>query len=272
MEYIEIVKAIILGIIQGITEWLPISSTGHMLLFNEFFALNVTANFLKVFLVVIQLGSILAVVILYFYQLNPFSRKKTLTERKNTWALWFKIALASVPIALVGVFFEEKIEALFYHDITVIAIALIVYGTLFILMESRRKRNRINSLKQLNFLDAFLIGCFQVLAVIPGTSRSGSTILGATLLQTERKTAAEFSFFLAIPAMFGASLLKLIKYGWSFSNQETMILATGFLVAFFVSIVVIKMLLTYLRRHDFKLFGYYRIALGIIILVYFYML
>lgn len=272
MEFIEIIKVIFLGIIQGITEWLPISSTGHMLLFNEFFALNVTDQFLKTFLVVIQLGSILAVVILYFYRLNPFAPTKTISERKETWSLWFKIVVASIPVAIIGFLFEDKIDALFYNNIMIIAIALIVYGNFFIWMESGRKRHRINSLKQLNYLDAFIIGVFQTLALIPGTSRSGSTILGATLLKTERKTAAEFSFFLAIPAMFGASLLKLIKYGLKFTQNEAILLAIGFVVAFFVSILVIRMLLAYIRKHDFKVFGYYRIVLGIIILIYYYII
>lgn len=272
MEVIELIKTIILGIIQGITEWLPISSTGHMLLFNEFFALNVSDQFLKVFLVVIQLGSILAVIILYFYRLNPFATTKTISERKETWSLWFKIVVASIPVAIVGLLFEDKIDALFYNNIMVIAIALIVYGNLFIWMENSRKRNRVTSLKNLMIVDALIIGLFQTLALIPGTSRSGSTILGATLIRTERKTAAEFSFFLAIPAMFGASVLKLVKYGLRFSQAEAVILATGFLVAFFVSILVIRLLLAYIRNHDFKIFGYYRIILGIIILIYYYII
>lgn len=272
MFIIEIIKAIALGIIQGVTEWLPISSTGHMLLFDEFFKLDVSDEFFKVFTVVIQLGSIMAVVLMYFKRLNPFSPRKTIVEKRETWAMWFKIIVAIIPLGIVGVLFEDAIDALFYDNIVVIAIALIVYGIAFIVMEQRRRRPRIRSIANISYLDAFLIGCFQVLSVVPGTSRSGSTILGATLIGTERKTAAEFSFFMAIPVMFGASLLKIIKVGVAFTLQEIVILLVGCLVAFVVSVVVIKFLMAYIRKHDFKIFGYYRIVLGIIILIYFYFL
>ncbi|HIU48432.1 MAG TPA: undecaprenyl-diphosphate phosphatase, partial [Candidatus Avimonoglobus intestinipullorum] len=211
MYFLELIKAVILGIVQGITEWLPISSTGHMILVNEFLQLNQSTDFINLFLVVIQFGSILAVVTLYFHKLNPFSPKKSAVEKKDTWTMWFKVLVAVIPAGVIGILFEEQIDTYLYGPY-VVAAALIVYGILFIVIENRKKQPAVNSISQLSYKTAFLIGVFQILALVPGTSRSGSTILGAVILGTSRVVAAEFSFFLAVPMMVGASLLKIVKY------------------------------------------------------------
>ena len=270
----EIIKAIILGIIQGITEWLPISSTGHMILFNEIWPLELSEEFVNLFLVVIQLGSILAVLILYFRKLNPFAPSKSSAEKKSTWMLWAKVLVACMPAAIIGVLFDDMIDAVLYNSVTV-ATTLIIYGVLFIVIENSKIKPRTLELEELDFKTAALIGAFQMLALIPGTSRSGSTILGATLLGCSRFVAAEFSFFMAIPMMFGASGLKLLKYvlsnGLSFSMNEIIVLAVGMIVAFVVSVFAIKFLMSYIKKHDFKAFGRYRIILGIVVIGYFLM-
>lgn len=264
----EFLKAILFGIIEGITEWLPISSTGHMILAEEFIKLNVSAEFWKMFLVVIQLGAILAVVFLYFKKLNPFSPSKTTQEKSDTWTLWFKVLISCVPAAIIGLLFDEQIDK-FLDNPWIVAVMLIIYGVLFILIEKRKRKATITQLKDITYRTALIIGIFQLLALIPGTSRSGATILGAILIGTSREIAAEFTFFLAIPVMFGASLLKLIKFGLIFSSTELMILIVGMITAFIVSIIAIKFLISYIKKNDFKAFGYYRIILGIIVLVYF---
>jgi undecaprenyl-diphosphatase len=269
MEFIEIIKAVILGVVEGITEWLPISSTGHMILVDEFLKLNVSPAFKEMFLVVIQLGAILAVVVLYFHKLNPFSSQKTRKEKNSTLRLWIKVIIAVIPAGIIGAIFDEKLNLLFYNFQTV-AVTLILYGILFIVAENYNK-SRVPSVTryaQLSYKRALLIGVFQVLSLIPGTSRSGATILGAILLGTSRGIAAEFSFFLAIPVMFGASALKVRNFGFSLQPMEWAILITGMAVAFLVSIIAIKFLTGYVKRNDFKVFGYYRIVLGIIVLLY----
>lgn len=268
MQIIEFLKVFILGIVQGITEWLPVSSTGHMILVNQFLPLAGEKSFVDVFMVVIQFGSILAVVTLYFHKLNPFSPKKTKKEKADTVSLWFKVLTAVVPAAIIGVLFEDKIDALFFNAPTVAA-TLIIYGILFIIIESRHKKPTITTFEGLSYKTALLIGVFQILALIPGTSRSGSTILGAVLLGTSRYIAAEFSFFLAIPVMLGASLLKIVKYGLAFSGMQWALLIFGMVVAYVVSVIAIKFLMKYIKKHDFKAFGYYRIVLGIIVISYF---
>ncbi|MDD4570954.1 MAG: undecaprenyl-diphosphate phosphatase [Clostridia bacterium] len=270
MDFIEIIKTIFLGIVQGITEWLPISSTGHMILTDEFIHLNVSQAFMDMFLVVIQLGSILAVLVLYFHKLNPFSPKKNTVEKQETLSLWLKVIIAIIPAGVIGVLFNDKIDKLFFNYQTV-TITLILYGILFIVVENYNKRRtpKVDTLEKLDFKTAFLIGCFQILSLIPGTSRSGSTILGAILIGTSRNIAAEFSFFLAVPIMFGASLIKLLKFGFSFTNNELIILLTGMITAFVVSILAIKFLVGYIKKHDFKAFGYYRIILGLVVITYF---
>ena len=270
MQIWEIIKAAILGIIEGITEWLPISSTGHMILADEFIRLNVSDAFKEMFLVVIQLGAILAVLVLYFHKLNPFSPKKSAVEKKETFSLWGKVIVACIPAAVIGLLFDDKIDELFYNYITV-AITLILYGILFIVIENRNKNRapKVNTLAELSYRTALFIGVFQVLSLIPGTSRSGATILGAILIGTSRYVAAEFTFFLAIPVMFGASLLKIVKFGFDFTGSEIAILLTGMIVAFVVSIFAIKFLMGYIKKHDFKAFGWYRIALGVVVVGYF---
>ena len=270
MFFIEILKAIFLGIVEGITEWLPISSTGHMILVDEFIKLDVSKEFLDMFMVVIQLGAILAVLVLYFHKLNPFSRKKTLVERKQTWSLWLKVIIACLPAAVIGLIFDDKINELFFNAWT-IAITLIVYGVLFIIVEifNRKRKPKIRELSQLPYTMAFLIGVFQLLALIPGTSRSGVTIITALLLGASRFVAAEFTFFLAIPVMLGASALKLVKFGFSYTGLEIAILIAGVLTAFLVSVLAIKFLMKYIKKHYFKIFGVYRILLGIAVIIYF---
>ena len=268
----DILKAIILGIIEGLTEWLPVSSTGHMILADEFIHMDITPAFKEMFLVVIQLGAILSIVVLFWNKLWPFSFKKGQPHvKKDTFQLWFKVLVASIPALIVGLPFNDQIDALFYNYITV-SITLILYGVLFIWMDNRNRRYqpRVRNLGQLTYKHAFIMGCFQVLALIPGTSRSGATILGAVLVVgCARPVAAEFSFFMAIPAMAGASLLKLVKFGFSFTGMEVAILAVGSLVAFVVSMLSVGFLMNYVKKHDFKVFGWYRIALGAVVLAYF---
>ncbi|OCN04866.1 undecaprenyl-diphosphatase [Erysipelotrichaceae bacterium MTC7] len=263
---VEILKAIILGIIQGITEWLPISSTGHLILFEQIMPFG-DPKFFELFKVIIQFGSILAVCILYFNRLNPLSSKKNEAQKKMTWDLWLKIIIGCIPGGIAGVFLDDIIEDIL-SGVIVIAVALIFYGILFILIENRKRLPKYTKLEDLDYKTAFGIGCFQMLALVPGTSRSGSTIIGATLLGCSRSVASEFSFFLAVPMMAGASLLKLLKIGLAFSGLQIAMLIVGTLVSFIVSIFAIRFLLNYIRKHDFKIFGYYRIVLGIIILAF----
>lgn len=278
---VEFLKAVLFGIVEGITEWLPISSTGHMILLNEFVKLDVSEEFWEMFLVVIQLGAILAVVLLFWNQIWPFGKKNNRHPagrtgflsycKKDIWVLWFKIVVACLPAAVVGILFDEFFESLFYNSVCV-AVALIVFGVGFILIENRNKgmKIKIGSLADITFTTALIIGMFQLIAAIfPGTSRSGATILGALLIGVSRTVAAEFTFFLAIPVMLGASLLKVLKFGFSFSANEMMVLATGMITAFVISVVVIRFLMGYIKKHDFKVFGWYRIILGIIVLLYF---
>ena len=277
---IEILKAILFGIVEGITEWLPISSTGHMILLNEIVSLNVSDEFYSMFEVVIQLGAILAVVILFWNQIWPFGKKDNKEPLAKTGAgayikwdifkLWFHILVSCVPAAIVGVLFDEQLEALFYNYQTV-AIMLILFGVAFIVIENWNKTRtpKVETLNDITYKTAFLIGMFQVLSIIPGTSRSGATIIGALLIGVSRVAAAEFTFFLAVPVMFGLSALKMIKFGLSFTSAEFAILIIGCVVAYLVSIVVIKFLMSYIKKHDFKIFGWYRIVLGVIVLAYF---
>ena len=278
---IEILKAILFGIVEGITEWLPISSTGHMILLDEFIKLDVSADFYSMFQVVIQLGAIMAVVVLFWNDFFPFGKKNNKQPMSQTGILsfvkmdkiilWFKILVACVPAAIVGILFDEQLEALFYNYQTV-SIALIVFGIAFIVIENRNqgRQSHINTLTDLTFNTAFLMGIFQLIAaVFPGTSRSGATIVGALLLGVSRTVAAEFTFFLAIPVMFGASLLKIVKFGFVFTSQELIILVIGMIVAFIVSVLIIQFLMSYIKKHDFKVFGWYRIVLGLIVLGYF---
>ena len=281
MNLIELFKAALFGVIEGITEWLPISSTGHMILFNKFMPLQVSKEFYSMFEVVIQLGAILAVVVIFWNSIFPFQKPPYDPRRIRTGLisylrmeivmLWLKILVACVPAAVIGLLFNEKFEALFYNYTTV-AIALIVFGIAFLIIETRHKgkQARVNSLEEITFQLALLIGVFQLIAAIfPGTSRSGATIVGALLLGVSRTVAAEFTFFLAIPVMFGASLLKIVQFGFHFTGMEVAILLTGMIVAFVVSILVIKFLMGYIKKHDFKVFGWYRIVLGIVVLLYF---
>lgn len=268
---VEILKAVLFGIVQGITEWLPISSTGHMILLNEFVTLDVSPEFLEAFLVVIQFGSILAVVVLFWNKIFPFEFKGKPRIRKDTFTLWFKIVAACIPAIIIGLPFDDVFNRLFYNY-TCVAVALIVFGILFIIVENRNKKlqPKVTQLSQITYKMAFIIGVWQLIAaVFPGTSRSGATIIGALLLGISRTVAAEFTFFLAIPVMFGASLLKLMKFGLAFSGAELSILLVGMVVAFAVSVAVIRFLMGYIKKHDFKVFGWYRIVLGIIVLLYF---
>lgn len=271
IDIFELIKIMILSIVQGITEWLPISSTGHMILVEEFLPLASSPEFKELFFVLVQLGSIFAVVVLYFNKLNPFSLRKDPAERKATWMVWFKVAVASIPAVLFGYALDDYMETYLNKPI-VVALMLILYGMAFIWIENRQKSKHAHQIKifpALTFKDAFLIGCFQALAIIPGTSRSGSTILGGLLLGTSRYIATEFSFFMSIPIMFGASLKKLLKFGFVFSQEEIILLTVGMVLAFIVSIIAIRFLLNYIKRNDFKAFGYYRIGLGSIIILYY---
>jgi undecaprenyl-diphosphatase UppP len=271
MSFIEILKAIILGVVEGVTEWLPISSTGHLILVNEFLHLKMSKDFIDMFRVVIQLGAILAVVLLYWKKIFPFSFKKREDFiKKDIMIMWVKILVACVPAAIIGILWDDKIDALFYNYVSV-SIALIVFGILFIVIENRnaKHRPRIKSIADITFQTTILIGIFQVIAaVFPGVSRSGATIIGAMLIGVARGVATEYTFFLAIPVMMGASLLKLVKFG-SFTSSELIVLLTGMVTAFFVSIFVIKFLTGYIKKHNFKIFGWYRIVLGVIVLGFF---
>lgn len=270
---IEILKSILYGIVEGITEWLPISSTGHMILLEEIMPMNVSKSFWSMFLVVIQLGAILAVVVLYWNKIFPFRKNKEgkYTSVKSIWILWSKILVATIPAAIIGLALDDWIDAHLYNGF-VVAIMLILVGVAFIYIENRNKdmRPSVNSLSALSYKDALIIGLFQVVAaVLPGTSRSGATIVGGLMIGVSRAIAAEFTFFLAIPVMFGASLLKLVKFGLAFSVLEFFILVIGMVVAFFVSIFVIRFLMSYIKKHDFKVFGWYRIVLGAFVLIFF---
>ena len=272
MDIILLLKTVLLGIVEGITEWLPISSTGHLILADEFIKLNMTADFKEMFDVVIQLGAIMAVVVLYFHKLNPFSPKKNHDEKMDTIILWTKVILAVFPAAIIGILFDDWLNDHFYNP-PVVAAMLIIYGVLFIIIENRNKRSRrrpMNDLSRLSYGMALGIGVFQILALIPGTSRSGATILGGILLGCSRTVAAEFTFFLAIPVMFGASLLEVIKFGFNFTGNEVFMLLFGMAVAFVVSILSIKFLMEYIKKHDFKPFGWYRIIVGVVVLAYFF--
>ena len=268
--FLDVIKVIILGIVEGITEWLPISSTGHMILVNEFIKLNVSDAFMEMFLVVIQLGAILAVCVLFFDKLNPFSSKKSEKGKKETIILWLKVLIGCLPAAVLGLLFDDLLDELFYNPQTV-AVTLILYGIAFIIVENCNKDREptINSLRDLTYVTALMIGFFQVLALIPGTSRSGATILGAMILGASRSVAAEYSFFLSIPVMFGASLLKIVKFGFHYSLSEVVLLVIGMVTAFFVSVWAIRFLMGYIKKNDFKVFGIYRIVLGILVAVYF---
>jgi undecaprenyl-diphosphatase len=268
MAIIEILKSIILGFIQGVTEWLPISSTGHLIIVENILKFNLRTEFINTFFVVIQLGSILAVLFIFFKKLNPFSMDKDKNHKRKTIDLWLKILVATIPAGIIGLLFEDKIDKLLYNPF-VVSLTLVIYGILFILIENKNKQSKINELSNISYKFALYIGIFQMLALIPGTSRSGATILGATLLGSSRYIASEFSFFLAIPTMIGASGYKLLKLGLSFSSLELAILIVGSITAFIVSIFAIKFLLNYVKNHDFKAFGYYRIILGIIVMLYF---
>lgn len=269
----EIFKVILLGIVEGVTEWLPISSTGHLILVDEFIKLNASDAFKEMFNVVVQLGAILAVVVLYFHKLNPFSPKKSTKQKRQTIQLWMKVVVACIPAGVLGILFDDWMEA-HLHNHVVVSIMLILYGVLFIVVENWNKTNtpRVTKLSTLSYQTALLIGGFQVLSLIPGTSRSGATILGALLIGVSRNVAAEFTFFLAIPVMFGASALKILKFfveGGGFTGMEPVLLIVGCVVAFFVSIFAIKFLMGYIKKNDFKVFGYYRIILGVLVLLYF---
>ena len=267
---LEALKVIILGIVEGITEWLPISSTGHLILVEEFVKLNFSQSYLDMFNVVIQLGAIMAVVVIYFHRLNPFSPKKTEKQKKMTLQLWVKVVIASIPAGVVGILFNDFIEEKFNNSY-VVATMLIVVGVLFIVIENRHKgrKPQITKISQMGVPVLIWIGVFQMLAMIPGTSRSGATIIGALALGVSRTAAADFTFFLAIPAMAGASLVKLRHFGFDFTGSELGLLLLGCVVSFVVSILAIKFLLKYIQNHDFKAFGYYRIVLGIIVFLYF---
>ena len=273
---IELLKAVLFGIVEGITEWLPISSTGHMILLDKFVKLNVTDAFYEMFQVVIQLGAILAVIVLFFKKLNPFCPKKDLTQKKDTWQLWLKVIVAVLPSAVIGLFLDDWMDEHLYNYV-VVAIALVVYGVAFLFLERGNKENRIDNVYAIDYKTALLIGAFQCLALIPGTSRSGSTILGAIILGVGRSAGAEFSFFLAIPTMLGASALKLLKYAKEImegaaaapNGTELGVLAVGCVVSFVVSLLVIKGLMEYVRNHKFSSFGIYRIVLGVAVLGYF---
>ena len=271
--FIEILKAILFGIVEGITEWLPVSSTGHMILLDEFIQLKVSSAFYEMFQVVIQLGAIFAVVLLFFQKLNPFSAKKNQVQRQKTWQLWFKVIVAVLPSAVLGLLLDDWMDAPLYNYV-VVAIALIVYGVAFVFLEDKTKNGsrKLKSVHEIDYKTALFIGCFQCLSLIPGTSRSGSTILGAILLGVGRSVGAEFSFFLAIPTMLGASALKLFKFvlsGATATGVEIIVLIIGCVVSFLVSLVVIRGLMEYVRKHSFALFGLYRIALGTVVIFYF---
>ena len=270
---LEMLKVILLGIVEGITEWLPISSTGHLILVDEFVKLGASEAFKEMFNVVIQLGAIMAVVVLYFHKLNPFSPRKSRKQKIHTIQLWMKVVVACIPAAVLGILFDDWMEE-HLHNYVVVSLMLVIYGVLFIVVENWNKKNTpaVTKLSELSYKTALIIGGFQVLSLIPGTSRSGATILGALLIGVSRYVAAEFTFFLAIPVMFGASGLKILKFvmeGGGFTGMEATMLIVGCVVAFFVSVLAIKFLMGYIKKNDFKLFGYYRIVLGVLVLGYF---
>ena len=270
---IEFLKAVLFGIVEGITEWLPVSSTGHLILLDEFLHLNISEAFYEMFQVVIQLGAILAVIVLFFLKLNPFSPRKDAPQKKDTWQLWFKVIVAVIPSAVIGLLLDDWMDEHLYNYI-VVAIMLIVYGIAFLFVEkwNQRRNFRINSTNEIDYRTALLMGAFQCLSLIPGTSRSGATILGAIILGVARPAGAEFSFFMAIPTMLGASALKLLKFlmdGAAATSTELMVLITGCIVSFLVSLIVIKGLMEYVRKHSFSIFGIYRIVLGIAVIAYF---
>ena len=266
---LDVLKVILLGIVEGITEWLPVSSTGHLILVGNVLKPGLSDAFMEMFNVVIQLGAIMAVVVLYFHKLNPFSPKKTQKQKLLTWQMWIKVLIGSVPAGIVGILFNDILDEIFYKPLPV-AIMLIVYGVLFIIVEKHNagKKPSVTKISQLSVQMLLWIGFFQMLALIPGTSRSGATIVGALLIGVSREVAAEFTFFLAIPAMFGASLLKLIKFGFHFTGAEFGLLMLGCIVSFGLSVVAIKFLMGYIKQHDFKVFGYYRIVLGALIILW----
>ena len=267
---LDILKSIIFGIVEGITEWLPISSTGHIILMEELLKLDQGEAFFKMFQVVIQLGAILAVVVIYFHKLNPFSPTKTQKQKMMTWQIWIKVLIGCLPAGVIGLLFDNWIDKTLYHWY-VVALMLIVYGVLFIVVENyqKGKEPRVTKFSQLTIPMILIIGVFQMLAMIPGTSRSGATIVGALMIGVSRSLAAEYTFFLAIPVMFGASLLKLVKFGFNFTTIQLAVLLVGMVVSFAVSIVAIKFLMSYIRKNDFKVFGYYRIVLGVIVFLFF---
>ena len=272
--FIEILKVILLGIIEGVTEWLPVSSTGHILLLDEFIKLNMSDAFKSMFTVVIQLGAILAVVVIYWNKVWPFKKGQThlISISKSKMIMWAKIIVACIPAAIIGIKFDDFIEEHFYNYF-VISLALIIFGILFIIIENKNKESHkklVDSIDKITYKQAFIVGLFQVIAaVFPGTSRSGATILGGIAIGLSRTIAAEFTFFLAIPTMFGASLLKLVKFGFSFTAMEAFVLLLGTAVSFIVSVITIKFLMNYIKNNDFKVFGYYRIALCVLVLIYF---
>ena len=265
---LDVLKVIILGIVEGITEWLPVSSTGHLILVGDLLAPGLSDEFMEMFNVVIQLGAIMAVVVLYFHKLNPFSPRKTHKQKLLTWQMWIKVAIASVPAAVIGISFNDILDKIFYKPFPV-AVLLILYGIFFILIENRNagRRPSVNKIADLSISMLLWIGFFQMLALIPGTSRSGATIVGALIIGVSREVAAEFTFFLAIPVMFGASFLKLLKFGFHFTGAEFGLLMLGCVVSFVVSVVAIKFLMSYIKKNDFKVFGYYRIVLGGLIVI-----
>lgn len=267
---LDILKSIIFGIVEGITEWLPISSTGHIILMEELLKLDQGEAFFEMFQVVIQLGAILAVVVIYFHKLNPFSPTKTQKQKMMTWQIWIKVIIGCLPAGVIGLLFDNWIDKTLYHWY-VVALMLIVYGVLFIVVENyqKGKEPRVTKFSQLTIPMILIIGVFQMLAMIPGTSRSGATIVGALMIGVSRSLAAEYTFFLAIPVMFGASLLKLVKFGFNFTTIQLVVLLVGMVVSFAVSIVAIKFLMSYIRKNDFKVFGYYRIVLGVIVFLFF---
>lgn len=266
---VEILKSMILGIVQGITEWLPISSTGHMILVDEYLVLNQSAQFKEMYFVVIQLASVLAVILLYFNRLNPFIQP-TKEKTRETWNIWAKVIIGIIPVGIIGVLFEDDINEVFYNWQTV-AVALVVYGVLFILIErwNQNRETAFTDWESFSFREAFIVGLFQILSLVPGTSRSGSTIMGGILIGTSRPVAAEFSFFMSIPVMFGASLLKLLGFGFSFTPEELIILLAGCITSFIVSFFAIKFLMNYIQKNDFSSFGWYRVVVGILVFLYF---
>ena len=269
-NFIEFLKIIVFGVVEGFTEWLPISSTGHLILVENIVHLNVSEDFMNVFRVVIQLGAILAVLVLYFRRLNPFDPGKKPAQKRATWHLWFKIVIACLPAAVIGILFDDVLDKYLYNPY-VVAAMLIIYGVIFIAFENHNQyaEARVKKVSQISYQTAFYIGLFQLLALVPGTSRSGATILGAMMLGCSRTVASEFTFFLGIPVMFGASLLQFVHYGLAFSAMELFFMVAAMVIAFIVSMYSIQFLLGYVKKHDFKFFGYYRIVLGVIVLIYF---